>query len=66
MVYKITIKINNNDIIFTTSTYSLENNRIIFRDKFGNKKNFSALLRNINWNRGGEQFWLIKKLENLV
>ena len=43
MVYKITIKINNNDIIFTTSTYSLENNRIIFRDKFGNKKNFSAL-----------------------
>jgi len=43
MVFKITIKINEKDCIFTTSTYSLENNRIIFRDKYGNKKSFSAL-----------------------
>lgn len=42
MVLKITIKINDKDVIFTTSTYSIENERIIFRDKFGNKKNFSA------------------------
>ena len=43
MVIKITIKINNKDVIFTTSTYSIENERITFRDKFGNKKNFSAV-----------------------
>lgn len=42
MVLKITIKINDKDQVFTTSTYTLKNERIIFRDKFGNKKNFSA------------------------
>jgi len=43
MVYKLTIKVNEKDLIFTTSTYSILENRIIFRDKFGNKKSFSAL-----------------------
>jgi len=42
-MYKITIKIKEQDLVFTTSTYSITENRIIFRDKFGNKKNFSAL-----------------------
>jgi hypothetical protein len=42
-MYKLTIKIKNEELTFTTSTYSISENRIIFRDKFGNKKNFSAL-----------------------
>ena len=43
-MYKITIKIQGNDQVFTCSTYSYseDKKRIIFRDKFGNKKDFSA------------------------
>jgi hypothetical protein len=44
VVYKITIRINQQDIVFTTSTYSYneDKSRISFRDKFNNKKEFST------------------------
>jgi hypothetical protein len=44
VVIKITIKINGNDQVFTTRTYTFtdDKTRITFRDKFGNLKNFSA------------------------
>ena len=42
-MYKITIRLNDRDQIFTTHTYSLTDNRIVFYDKYHNKKNFSAL-----------------------
>lgn len=44
MVYKITIRLNDRDQLYSTSVYSYseDKKRIKFRDKFGNQKDFST------------------------